>query len=190
MNFRYFNYLFPVLILHGLALLSQPFLLSRNGQKSGKNYPSVLKTQIDHSQERTFESPKIVSKESSKKLKDDQPQNHSNTTNSATNTSDKGVEADLKNQYFSDLKAHIEQHKHYPMISRRLGQTGRVVVAFTLHEDGTLTNIHLHQSCPFERLNVAALDAVKSVGKFKPIPKEIGDQFLDIQVPMEYQSVN
>ena len=191
MKFKYFNYLVPILVLHVLALFGRLISFPDNTQNLGRGKPSVLNTQIQRSEQIAVKAKKVFTKNlpSQKKIEDQKVISEDSSTTPVPSGNVQG-QADIKNQYFADLKAHIEQHKHYPIMSRRLGQTGRVVVAFTLHGDGSFTNIHVHQSCPFERLNVAALDAVKRVGRFRPIPKEINTGFLDIQVPIEYQTVN
>lgn len=88
--------------------------------------------------------------------------------------------------YKAELRAKIDKNKYYPTMSRRLGQTGTVVVAFTLLEDGNIVNVRIDKPSQFERLNVSALDAVKKVERFKPIPKEAGDNTMDIKVPVKF----
>lgn len=96
------------------------------------------------------------------------------------------MQADLKTIYKAELRARIEEHKSYPSVSRRMGQTGTVVVAFTLLADGKITNIRLDTPLEFEKLNLAALEAVKKVDRFKPIPKELGETKMDIKVPVKF----
>jgi len=91
--------------------------------------------------------------------------------------------------YKAELRAKIDQNKYYPTMSRRLGQTGTVVVAFTLLEDGNIVNVRIDKPSQFERLNVSALDAVKKVERFKPIPKEAGDNKMDIKVPVKFVTI-
>lgn len=91
--------------------------------------------------------------------------------------------------YKAELRAKIDKNKYYPTMSRRLGQTGTVVVAFTLLEDGNIVNVRIDKPSQFERLNVSALDAVKKVERFKPIPKEAGDNKMDIKVPVKFVTI-
>jgi protein TonB len=192
MKSKYFNYLITVVIMHLVALFSGPITFSSPPQTRGKRPTVAFNAHIKSFNSHPVISSRRVSEGKSLNIPAINPRTQSNqsleTTDQVTDFGDQG--ADLRQEYFAALKAHIEQHKHYPMMSRKLGQTGKVVVAFTLLGDGSFTNLHLHESCPFERLNLAALDAVKSVGRFKPIPKELGEKFMDIQVPIEYQSIN
>lgn len=95
--------------------------------------------------------------------------------------------ADLKTMYFSELRAMIDQKKFYPAVARRLQQQGEPVVGFTLDTDGKLSNIRIIKSSSNTRLDDAALEAVKSVKKFKALPKEIGESAIDMEIPVRFQ---
>lgn len=97
--------------------------------------------------------------------------------------------ADKKAIFKAELRAEIEKNKTYPPMARRLGQTGTVVVAFTLLEDGHIIDVRLDKPSRFERLNESALEAVKSVHKFKPIPKEWGQAKMDFTLPVNYLTI-
>lgn len=96
---------------------------------------------------------------------------------------------DLRSQYKAQLRSKIEENKHYPSMSRRLGQEGTVVVAFTLLKDGHIINITIDTPSPFERLNASALEAVKKVKRFLPIPDELGENKMDIKVPIKFFTI-
>jgi protein TonB len=87
------------------------------------------------------------------------------------------------------LASFIDQNKYYPTMSRRLGQTGTVVIAFTLLEDGNIVNVRIDSPSAYERLNASALDAVRKVERFKPIPKEVGENKMDIKVPVKFVTI-
>lgn len=93
---------------------------------------------------------------------------------------------DLADVYKAELRAMIDKNKYYPTMSKRLGQTGTVVVAFTLLKDGHIIDVRIDKPSRYERLNDSALDAVKKVERFKPIPNEIGETRMDIKVPVKF----
>ena len=95
----------------------------------------------------------------------------------------------IKDVYKAELRATIEKNKHYPTMSRRLGQTGTVVIAFTLLEDGNIVDVRIEKPSQYERLNASALNAVKKVERFKPIPKEVGENKMDIKVPVKFVTI-
>jgi periplasmic protein TonB len=64
-----------------------------------------------------------------------------------------------------------------------------VVVAFTLLHDGNIINIRIDKPSQYERLNASALEAVRKVERFKPIPKEVGEAKMDIKVPVKFVTI-
>ncbi len=87
--------------------------------------------------------------------------------------------------YKAELRALIDKNKYYPAISRRLGHTGTVVVAFTLLEDGHIIDVRVQKPSRYDSLNASALDAVKKVDRFRPVPKEVGGK-MDVMVPVKF----
>ena len=71
-------------------------------------------------------------------------------------------------------------------MSQRLGQTGTVVISFLILGDGTISDVKIDSPSAFERLNQAALEAVQKVVKFKPIPKEFGQDKMELRVPLKF----
>lgn len=96
---------------------------------------------------------------------------------------------DIATLYKAELRARIDQNKSYPPLSRRLGQTGTVIVAFTLLEDGNIINIRIDKPSRYERLNDSAMNAVRKVERFKPIPKELGTAEMDVKVPVKFVTI-
>lgn len=107
----------------------------------------------------------------------------------ATSAAEQGEIADAKTAFKNELRAKIEENKYYPPMSRRLGHTGIVTVAFTLLDDGHIINIRLDTPSRHELLNESALTAVKKVHKFKPIPREWGMDRMDIKVPIKFYTI-
>jgi protein TonB len=97
--------------------------------------------------------------------------------------------ADIKNTYKSELRSRIEENKFYPVAARRLGQTGVVIVAFTLLADGSIINVRIDSSSGNTRLDSAGVEAVKKVGKFKAIPSELQTSSMDMSVQIKFQTL-
>lgn len=95
----------------------------------------------------------------------------------------------MREMYKAELRSRIEENKFYPAIARRMGQTGVVIVAFTLLEDGNIINIRIDKPSPYERLNQAGVEAVKKVQRFKPIPDELGLKEMDVKVPVKFVTI-
>lgn len=64
----------------------------------------------------------------------------------------------------------------YPQQARQMRQQGRVKVAFTLQDDGRLSNIRLLQSSGYHSLDQAALNTLKRLGKYSPPPAGVNRQ--------------
>ncbi|HLW56962.1 MAG TPA: energy transducer TonB [Bacteriovoracaceae bacterium] len=96
---------------------------------------------------------------------------------------------DIRSLYKAQLRSKIEENKYYPPISRRLGQQGTVVVAFTLLKDGHIIDVKVDSPCQYERLNASALEAVRKVKRFMPIPSELGESRMDIKVPLKFFTI-
>lgn len=96
--------------------------------------------------------------------------------------------ADIKSVYKAQLRSRIEENKFYPMAARRMGQTGTVIIAFTLLEDGSIINARVDDSSGIPGLDSAGLEAVKKVGKFKAIPSEFNTNSLDMSIPIKFST--
>lgn len=112
----------------------------------------------------------------------------SRASGSEFGTSSQG-RTDILSTYTAELRAMIDKNKYYPPLSRRLGQAGTVVVAFTLLEDGNIIDVRVDKPSRYARLNDSAVDAVKKVERFKPIPKELGEVRMDIKVPVKFFTI-
>lgn len=95
--------------------------------------------------------------------------------------------ASIRDIYKSELRSRIDENKYYPAAARRLGQKGTVIVAFTLLADGSIIKTRIERSSGSERLDTAGLEAVQKVRKFKSIPAELGEETLNISVPIQFQ---
>ncbi len=96
----------------------------------------------------------------------------------------------IKNEYLSKLREVIEKNKVYPKRAKRLKQEGKVLISFEILKDGTIKKINLKDPSKFKRLNNAALDLLKKINRFKPIPKELEKNSLTIDIPISYSIYN
>lgn len=97
---------------------------------------------------------------------------------------------DLRAIYLSELRARLEEVKHYPLQARRLGQTGSVEVAFKVRPDGSIEDARIIRPSPFNRLNESALATVEALKKFRPLPESFGSDPLSVTLPIRYSIRN
>lgn len=119
------------------------------------------------------------------------------TAGSLAGTSDKGalegregvangIEVSPEQRYLYEIKKLLERRKRYPVLARKMGQTGKVTMRFTLGQDGSLLTSEIVEKTPYESLNQAAHDLVKGIHGMKPFPNEIQRTSWSITVPIEY----
>jgi len=88
--------------------------------------------------------------------------------------------------YLFGLRQRIDQRKIYPSLSRRIGETGRVLISLKLLRDGTIHSIQIKSASRFARLDRAALDTVSLVNRYDPIPDAIAENQLTVDIPIEF----
>ncbi|NUN04978.1 MAG: energy transducer TonB [Bdellovibrio sp.] len=119
------------------------------------------------------------------------------TSGSLAGTSDKGAsegregvangsEVSPEQRYLYEVRKLLERRKRYPMMAKKMGQVGRVLVRFTLAQDGSLQASEIIEKAEHEALNKAAHELVQGIDKMKPFPEEIPKTSWVITVPIEY----
>lgn len=97
-----------------------------------------------------------------------------------------GQEVSAEDRYLFELRKLLERKKRYPMMARKMGHEGRVLVSFTLAPDGSVTKSEVIEKAEFESLNEAAHDLVKSIHGAKPFPEEIHKTTWNITLPIDF----
>ena len=195
MTKSYYSYLLTMTLFHGLLFLGTwQVIKTQEVHKFIPSAPHSIQIKVASKPSVTVSSPvKKVEKVQKKVSKTavPTPKVTSETTPVVTEAAPTDINARFTamDVYKAELRATIEKNKYYPTMSRRLGQTGTVVIAFTLLEDGNIVDVRIEKPSQYERLNVSALDAVKKVERFKPIPKEVGEIRMDIKVPVKFVTI-
>ena len=94
--------------------------------------------------------------------------------------------AQIPTTYVQALNLFISRNQHYPRRARRLKQTGIVEVRFHITQGGEFRHVHLHQGCNHQTLNQAAIKLIEKLGRFKPLPKNLGAG-QNFVVPIKYR---
>lgn len=94
--------------------------------------------------------------------------------------------AEKKVNFIRGLYAILNKNKYYPRIARLRHRQGTVYIHFTLLKNGTVKNVYISKSCGYNSLDNATLQLVKSIKKYKPIPDEISQVTLDLEIPIIY----
>jgi TonB family protein len=88
--------------------------------------------------------------------------------------------------YFESIKRSIENVWEYPEPALRRGLQGKLVIEFTVLENGALEGTQMIRSSGFPELDQEALRAVRAASPFLPIPPSIGRNRIDIVASFEY----
>ncbi len=186
----YFSYFSSILLAHMIALMVTIELSRPEMREKIAGLKINLSTVLEKNTPSRAVTPRIVP---SKMVKDSLQKSLVHETHTEKTVSSSALSgtdnANALESYKAELRAMIDRNKYYPVISKRLGQTGTVVVAFTLLEDGNIIDVRIDRPSRFDRLNLSALDAVKKVERFKPIPKEFGGPKMDVKVPVTFVTI-
>ncbi len=69
---------------------------------------------------------------------------------------------------YSYIRDAVERRTSYPNIARKMGWEGKVLVAFTVCDDGQVEDIRIIKSCGFKALDK---NAIKTIKQCAPFPK-------------------
>jgi protein TonB len=89
--------------------------------------------------------------------------------------------------YRSALRNALARYHQYPTQARRFGLSGVVEVGFVIRRDGVFENIHVVHSSHAQLLDQAALDTVRRLGRFRPLPEDYSEDSWALSVPLVYR---
>lgn len=92
----------------------------------------------------------------------------------------------LENGFASLIRERIAAAKTYPTAARQAGQEGKVLVAFVLDKDGHILDLSVQRSSGHEKLDEAAVEAVKKAASFPPIPEKLKRETMSFKLPISF----
>lgn len=186
MNKSFLTHLVIVLSIHLIFLLAGGMDIPQSVKRDSSNV--VVMSILESKGKAPVQKPKQepVKKKKIAQAKDDTQEVAEEPVEDAASMAQSLGVKDLLAQYKESLRAKIDAQKFYPTMSRRMGQRGTAIVAFTLLKDGHIINARVLKSSGFARLDEAAKTAVTSVKEFDPIPDEIGLNSIDLEIPVRF----
>lgn len=97
-----------------------------------------------------------------------------------------GNSTDPRALYAGQIGQLIQKNLHYPLSARKLGQQGTVLMNITIAKDGNILKYEIKEKSHYQAFNTSSLDTIRRLGKFPPIPKEIGLEVYDVIIPVKY----
>ncbi len=116
-----------------------------------------------------------------------QPKQEVSVEKTAVKQVDTAQIENIEAEYLSKIRSLIEKNKTYPKTAKRLNQTGKVYVTFTVTKDGGIKNCRIKKSSNYENLDEASLEIFVKIANFDSIPKELNKSDWEITVPIIYQ---
>jgi protein TonB len=86
--------------------------------------------------------------------------------------------------HYQYIKNDIQNKIIYPLIARKKGWQGTVVVSFVVSEDGMVKNVQIKESSGFSLLDQCAVNTIKKAAPFPPPPARA-----ELIVPINYNLV-
>ncbi|MFZ5906757.1 MAG: energy transducer TonB family protein [Nitrospirota bacterium] len=84
-------------------------------------------------------------------------------------------------KHFLSIREIIQRNTLYPVLARRMGWEGKVIISFLLMPDGKVLDIRITKSSGHEILDRNAVETIKRVSPFPPPPLKA-----EITVPVVY----
>ncbi len=94
---------------------------------------------------------------------------------------------DIENRYLAELRDAILDQRRYPQRARRLMQEGTVTISFLLLANGEIKEVSLEKSSGHRLLDNAAINSLKRLKKFKPIPEELQREDWGMSIGLDFR---
>jgi protein TonB len=92
-----------------------------------------------------------------------------------------------RNYLLGELQSQLNRYLSYPLLARRRGWQGEVMVAFDINVIGQLHNVRLTHSSGFSVLDHSAVTAINKLQQIS-LPDTLGRlQAMELQLPVRYQ---
>jgi protein TonB len=148
---------------------------------------------LDPTLQKTLQDLKSPTVATSEALKNSKPIDQAESTdgNSDQTISSESSEGSsqiqkIKMSYEQYLISYISKYKTYPRIAERLKQQGMVYPQIRISKDGKLKDIVISKSSGFSSLDQGAINLIKSLAPFKPLPENLDGSEFTITIPIEY----
>ena len=92
----------------------------------------------------------------------------------------------VRAEYASLVRATLERNKRYPRRAERRRMEGECLLSLTLNRAGNVMHCALVRGSGEQVLDDAALDIVKRVGSFPPMPSDVPGDTVEFVVPIAF----
>lgn len=92
-----------------------------------------------------------------------------------------------KQKYLIEFRGLIEGRKEYPLMARKRGLEGTVVVSVMIKKNGDVIEHKIVQESGHKMLDQAALNMIMKITSFKSFPIELGTSDLELKFPIAFK---
>ncbi len=92
------------------------------------------------------------------------------STDAVSSVSEESALAGYIKEHFTYIRDKIMNHLSYPVVARRMGWEGKVMVSFVICEDGGINSIKIIQTSGFGLLDKNAMELIKKASPFPRPP--------------------
>jgi protein TonB len=92
----------------------------------------------------------------------------------------------LEKKFLAGLRRAIAKKRRYPTSARRVGKTGTATVYFVLDRNGRIRDARLDKSSGSSILDRSAVDTLRRLARYKPIPESLGRSRWPLRVPIRF----
>lgn len=93
----------------------------------------------------------------------------------------------LRNKVLHQVKTNFSNYFYYPMLARRNGWQGHVLLGFAVEADGAITHAHVAHGSGFPLLDESALAALQQVRNLPNSTSWLNGSRIELKLPVEYR---
>lgn len=93
----------------------------------------------------------------------------------------------IRDRVLSRIRNHLNQYFVYPLLARREGWQGRVLLGFSVEADGAIRNIHVAAGSGYSILDNSAVSALSQINSLTEVGSWLRGQRLDLQMPVIFR---
>lgn len=94
---------------------------------------------------------------------------------------------EVRDRVLSKIRSNLQQYFVYPLLARRQGWQGKVLLGFSVEADGMIRNIHVAAGSGYTILDTSAVDALSRVHNLYELSEWMQGERLDMEIPVIFR---
>ena len=93
----------------------------------------------------------------------------------------------IQSKVLGQIQTDFSRHFYYPLLARRNGWQGHVLLGFAVESNGNITNVYIAQGSGYEILDESALSALQNVQQLPEAVAWLQGNRIEMKMPVEYR---